>query len=232
MTLRQNYGEFDLEDYYIRSTNIYRTIETSRGVLAGWRNGSEAEIDIFVEGETRKEFMYPNGELPFIGKGTQWIWEAPGLDKSIQEMNEKILKTLDIDFQNDFSGRHPIYLRDDITARWEHGFKIDSPKFTSEQLDLVMPFIQKCSADLLNLIGRDTPEGEKKMMPMVSGRLLHYIMNLESKISILGAHDTTGWTMRVRLFVVNVTLFSRSNVNGTESVSRSQLAMASILCSY
>ena len=99
---------------------------------------------------------------------------------------------MEIDFQNDFSGRHPIYLRDDITARWEHGFKIDSPKFTSEQLDLVTPFIQKCSADLLNLIGRDTPEGEKKMMPMVSGRLLHYIMNLDSKISILGAHDTTG----------------------------------------
>ena len=75
----------------IRSTNIYRTIETSRGVLAGWRNGSEAEIDIFVEGETKKEFMYPNGALPFIGKGTQWIWEAPGLDKDIREMNEKIL---------------------------------------------------------------------------------------------------------------------------------------------
>merc|ERR1712131_27728 len=72
--LRQNYGEFDLDDYYIRSTNIYRTIETSRGVLAGWRNGSEAQIDIFVEGETKKEFMYPNGELPFIGKGKHWIW--------------------------------------------------------------------------------------------------------------------------------------------------------------
>ena len=146
-------------------------------------------------------------------------------------MNEKILNTLDINFENDFSGRHPIYLRDDITARWEHGFEINSPKFTSQQLDLVMPFIQKCSADLLNLIGRDTPEGEKKMMPMVSGRLLHYIMNLESKISILGAHDTTGFNPEV-LVLINVKLFSGSNVNGTESVSRSELTMAPFLCSH
>lgn len=199
--LRKTYGEFDTEDFFIRSTNIYRTIETSRGVLAGWKNGTPSNVTIFVEDDDKKEFLYPNGKLPFIGKGTQWIWEAPGLDPNIQILNKQILKTLNIDFESDFSGRNPIYLRDDITARWEHGFTIDSPFFKPDQLNSVMPLIQKSAADLLNLIGRDTPENELKLMPMVSGRLLDFISKLQSRISILGAHDTTVGPMLTALKV-------------------------------
>lgn len=191
--LRRTYGEFAVEDYYIRSTNIYRTIETARGVLAGWRDGAELidPVPIFVEADTSNEFMYPNGELPYVGKGTKWIWEAPGLDDEILKMNKIIIDKLKVDFESDFSGRHPIYLRDDITARWEHGFSIESELFSADDLNEVMPLIQKCSADLLNLIGRDSKENEQKLMPMVSGRLLDFIVNQKSKVSILGAHDTT-----------------------------------------
>ena len=55
--------------------------------------------------------MYPNGEMPFAGKSMRWIWEAPGLDSEIQKMNKTIMETLKIDFESDFSGRNPIYLR-------------------------------------------------------------------------------------------------------------------------
>lgn len=55
--------------------------------------------------------MYPNGDMPFAGKAMRWIWEAPGLDADIKQMNEKIMNTLKIDFDKDFSGRNPIYLR-------------------------------------------------------------------------------------------------------------------------
>ena len=158
--------------------------------------------------------MYPNGDMPFAGKAMRWIWEAPGLDADIKQMNEKIMNTLKIDFEKDFSGRNPIYLRqvgavfdrsnildirDDITARWEHDFKIESPNFTAEDLNSVMPLIQKCAADLLASIGVDCDRVKDQTMPTISGRLLDYITKTSSKYTILGAHDTTGKYLSVFL---------------------------------
>ena len=191
--LKQRYGPVTSDQVYIRSTNIYRTIETARGVYCGWRNGEvDPTKEIFVEGDNSNEFMFPNGEMPYAGKQMKWIWEAPGLNEEIRKLNEDILATLKVDFDSDFSGRHPIYLRDDITARWEHDFEINSDKFTKQDLDRVMPKIQKCAADLLYLIGCDSERMEKETMPIVSGRLLDYITRTTSKYAILGAHDTTG----------------------------------------
>ena len=36
--LRKAYGPVSNDDVYIRSTNIYRTIETARGVFVGWND--------------------------------------------------------------------------------------------------------------------------------------------------------------------------------------------------
>jgi len=191
--LREAYGPVSNDDVYIRSTNIYRTIETARGVFVGWNDAQSTGTvkPIFVEGDHKSEFMYPNGEMPFAGKSMRWIWEAPGLDSEIQKLNKTILETLKIDFDNDFSGRNPIYLRDDITARWEHGFKIESPNFTQQDLEGVMPLIQKCAADLLAKIGNDSDRVREASMATISGRLLDYITKTDNKYTILGAHDTT-----------------------------------------
>jgi len=190
--LRRQYGAVNPDQVYIRSTNIYRTIETSRGVFCGWNEATTGAVkSIFVEGEHKNEFMYPNGDMPFAGKSMRWIWEAPGLDPEIAKMNEQIMKTLKIDFDGDFSGRNPIYLRDDITARWEHGFAIDSPNFTQAELESVMPLIQQCAADLLAKIGDDNDRVREAAMATISGRLLDYITNTPDKFTILGAHDTT-----------------------------------------
>ena len=49
--LRKAYGPVNSDDVYIRSTNIYRTIETARGVFCGWNDAvsTGSEKPIYVE---------------------------------------------------------------------------------------------------------------------------------------------------------------------------------------
>ena len=47
--LRKTYGPVSNDDVYIRSTNIYRTIETARGVFVGW---NDAQVKNFASTRT------------------------------------------------------------------------------------------------------------------------------------------------------------------------------------
>lgn len=184
--------EFSPAEVYVRSTNIWRTIESAKCLIAGLFQQKQKEIVPIVTAEAEAEILYPNFHgcklLKILG-GPRWAESStlPDIAADLQSIHEAlgIAAHQQVDF---------ILIRDDMVARETHGLPcppaLDSWKNKVEQRAVDMmcyiynpskrESLQLCVGPLLHMLLVNIEDKLQKAPPETSRKLFLY-----------SVHDTT-----------------------------------------
>ncbi|MEQ2286466.1 hypothetical protein AMECASPLE_002795 [Ameca splendens] len=179
-------------EVYVRSTNIVRTIESARCLIAGLFQQKQKDIVSILTTEAESEILYPNYQgckLLKVLLSPRWaeVSTLPGIAADLQS----ILSALGIEAHQhvDF-----ILIRDDMVARETHG--LPSPPVLSSWRNTV----EERAVDMICHLYE--PSRREKLQLSV-GALLHVLLdNIEKKLEgssaeanrklfLYSAHDTT-----------------------------------------
>ncbi|XP_019622455.1 PREDICTED: lysophosphatidic acid phosphatase type 6-like isoform X1 [Branchiostoma belcheri] len=188
--------EYNPQQVYVRSTNIKRTIESARCVLAGMfgnsQSGKEDPIRIYTS-QVNKEIFWPNyvhcGHL-----GAFWKTAWGLLDTALPGYREdrlKLQRILGIEEARQFN----IFgLRDELTARKAHGLPI--PESLAALEDVVEQRATQCMAALVSGI----EDGHSHALRLSTGPVIDLLtknmlraQNTDNchKLHLYSGHDTT-----------------------------------------
>ncbi|MED6238218.1 hypothetical protein ATANTOWER_013132 [Ataeniobius toweri] len=179
-------------EVYVRSTNIVRTIESARCLIAGLFQQKQKDIVSILTTEAESEILYPNYhgcKLLKVLLSPRWaeVSTLPGIAADLQS----ILSALGIEAHQhvDF-----ILIRDDMVARETHG--LPSPPVLSSWRNTV----EERAVDMICHLYE--PRRREKLQLSV-GALFHMLLdNIEKKLEgssaeanrklfLYSAHDTT-----------------------------------------
>ncbi|KAM4731094.1 lysophosphatidic acid phosphatase type 6 [Anableps anableps] len=183
---------FTPTEVYVRSTNIIRTIESAKCLIAGLFQQKQKDIVSIQTTEAENEILYPNYHGCKLLKdlsGPRWAESStlPGIAADLQS----ILSALGIAAHQhvDF-----ILIRDDMVARETHG--LSSPPV----LSFLRNTVEERAVDMMCHLYE--PSKREKLQLSV-GALLHMLLdNIEKKLQdnsaegnrklfLYSAHDTT-----------------------------------------
>ncbi|KAJ0070248.1 hypothetical protein NL108_007597, partial [Boleophthalmus pectinirostris] len=199
--LRQRYIEdspflspaFSPAEVYVRSTNIWRTIESAKCLVAGLFQQKQKEILPILTTDAETEILYPNFRgcklLKILG-GPRWAESSALPDiaadlRSIQEALGIAAVAQKVDF---------ILIRDDMVARETHGLPCPPA------LDTWRNKVEQRAVDMMCYIYN--PE-KRESLQLCVGPLLHIVLsNIEDKLQraslepnrkllLYSVHDTT-----------------------------------------
>uniref|UniRef100_A0A6Q2X7K5 Acid phosphatase 6, lysophosphatidic n=1 Tax=Esox lucius TaxID=8010 RepID=A0A6Q2X7K5_ESOLU len=181
---------FSPAEVYVRSTNIVRTIESAKCLVAGLFQQSQKDIVPIVTTEAESEILYPNYygcRLLKLLSGHRWTESStlPDIAADLKGIQSAlgIASHQRVDF---------ILIRDDMVARKAHGLPcppiLDSWRNTVEQRAVEM-------------ICHIYEPSKRENLQLCVGPLLHTLMgNIENKLQgsepsrklfLYSAHDTT-----------------------------------------
>ncbi|XP_021162945.2 lysophosphatidic acid phosphatase type 6 isoform X1 [Fundulus heteroclitus] len=180
-------------EVYVRSTNIVRTIESARCLIAGLFQQKQKDVVSILTTEAESEILYPNYhgcQLLKLLVGPRWaeLSTLPGVAADLQS----ILSALGIAAHQhvDF-----ILIRDDMVARETHGLPV--PPALSSWRDTV-------EERAVDMICHLYEPGKREALQLSVGALLHMLLdNMEKKLEdssaeansrklfLYSAHDTT-----------------------------------------
>lgn len=198
--LRQRYIEersflfpaFNPAEVYVRSTNIWRTIESAKCLVAGLFQQKQKDVVPILTTEAEAEILYPNFygcKLLKILGGHRWAESStlPDIAADLQSIQEAlgIAAHQQVDF---------ILIRDDMVARETHGLPcppvLDTWRNKVEQraVDMICYIynpskresLQLCVGPLLNLLLLNIEE-----------KLQETSLDPNKKLFLYSAHDTT-----------------------------------------
>ncbi|TWW80926.1 lysophosphatidic acid phosphatase type 6 [Takifugu flavidus] len=199
-TLRTRYIEekqflspaFNLAEVYVRSTNIVRTIESAKCLVAGLFQQEQRDVVTILTEAAESEVLYPNYHGCKMLKmlcGHRWMESStlPDVAADLQSIQRAL--GIATDQRVDF-----VLIRDDMVARQAHGLPcppaLDTWKDTIEQRAVDM----MCHLYKPNL---------RETLQLSVGPLLHILLsNIEEKVQgtsseperklfLYSAHDTT-----------------------------------------
>ncbi|KAL0963431.1 hypothetical protein UPYG_G00306340 [Umbra pygmaea] len=181
---------FSPKEVYVRSTNIVRTIESAKCLVAGLFQQSQKDIVPIVTAKAVSEILYPNYHgcrlLRLLGSHR---WAESSTLPDIAADLKGILRALGIssDQRVDF-----ILIRDDMVARKAHG--LACPPI----LDTWRNTVEQRAVEMLCHIYEPS---KRENLQLCVGPLLHTLMsNIEDKLEgleprrklfLYSAHDTT-----------------------------------------
>uniref|UniRef100_A0A3Q2CZC7 Acid phosphatase 6, lysophosphatidic n=1 Tax=Cyprinodon variegatus TaxID=28743 RepID=A0A3Q2CZC7_CYPVA len=183
---------FTSAEVYVRSTNIVRTIESAKCLIAGLFQQKQKDIVSILTTEAESEILYPNYhgcKLLKVLSGPRWaeLSTLPGIASDLQS----ILSALGIAAHQhvDF-----ILIRDDMVARETHGLPIP-PVLNSWR--------NKVEDRAVDMMCRLYEPSKRLTLQLSVGSLLHLLLdNIEKKLQdssaeanrklfLYSAHDTT-----------------------------------------
>lgn len=198
--MRQRYIEdnsflspaFNPAEVYVRSTNIWRTIESAKCLVAGLFQQKQKEIVPIVTAEAEAEILYPNFQgcklLKILG-GPRWAESStlPDIAADLQSIHEAlgIAAHQQVDF---------ILIRDDMVARETHG--LPCPPV----LDTWRNKVEQRAVDMICYIYNPS---KRESLQLCVGPILHMLLgNIEDKLQkasaepnrklfLYSVHDTT-----------------------------------------
>ncbi|XP_072300633.1 lysophosphatidic acid phosphatase type 6 [Eucyclogobius newberryi] len=198
--LRQRYIEdssflspaFSPAEVYVRSTNIWRTIESAKCLVAGLFQQKQTEIVPILTTEAEAEILYPNFHgcklLKILG-GHRWAQSSmlPDIAADLQSIQEAlgIAAHQQVDF---------ILIRDDMVARETHG--LPCPPV----LDTWRNKVEQRAVDMMCYVYNPS---KRESLQLCVGPLLHILLvNIEDKLQrvlqepnrrlfLYSVHDTT-----------------------------------------
>lgn len=198
--LRQRYIEdgsllspaFSPAEVYVRSTNIWRTIESAKCLVAGLFQQKQKEVVPIVTAEAEAEILYPNFHgcklLKILG-GPRWAESStlPDIAADLQSIHEAlgIAAHQQVDF---------ILIRDDMVARETHGLPCPPA------LDTWRNKVEQRAVDMMCYIYNPS---KRESLQLCVGPLLHMLLvNIEDKLQtpslkpnrklfLYSVHDTT-----------------------------------------
>lgn len=183
---------FSPAEVYVRSTNIVRTIESAKCLVAGLFQQKQIEIVPIVTTEAESEILYPNYQgckmLKIIG-GHRWA-ESSTLPDIVADL-QSIQSALGVAAHQhlDF-----ILIRDDMVARETHG--LPCPPV----LDTWRDTVERRAVDTICYVFEPS---KRESLQLCVGPLLHILLaNIEEKLQgtssepnrklfLYSAHDTT-----------------------------------------
>ncbi|XP_066497069.1 lysophosphatidic acid phosphatase type 6 [Hoplias malabaricus] len=183
---------FNDKEVYIRSTNIVRTIDSAKCLVAGLFQQRQIDIVPILTVEAEKEVLYPNYYgCQLLKQRTGYRWAESSTLPDIASDLQSIQKALGVQSQKrlDF-----ILIRDDMVARETHGLPcpavLDSWRTTVEQraVDMICHIyeprnrenIQLCVGPLLHILVNN-------MEMKAQGSAL----DKDRKLYLYSVHDTT-----------------------------------------
>lgn len=184
--------EFTSAEVYVRSTNIWRTIESAKCLVAGLFQQRQKEIVPIETVEAGDEILYPNFHgcklLKILG-GPRWAESStlPDIAADLQSIHEAlgIAAHQQVDF---------ILIRDDMVARETHGLPCPPA------LDTWRNKVEQRAVDMMCYIYNPS---QRESLQLCVGPLLHILLSniednlqkssseLSRKLFLYSAHDTT-----------------------------------------
>ncbi|KAI4896960.1 hypothetical protein NFI96_017926 [Prochilodus magdalenae] len=200
MRLRKRYMQdvafltpsFNHKEVYIRSTNIVRTIDSAKCLVAGLFQQQQTDIVSILTEKAEREILYPNYygcKLLKLRSGYRWAESSTLPD--IAEDLQSIQSALGIQSHHrvDF-----ILIRDDMVARETHGLPCPAV------LDSWRARVEQRAVDMMYHI---YDPGNRENLQLCVGPFLHILLNnMETKIQasaldkdrklfLYSVHDTT-----------------------------------------
>ncbi|KAK7939252.1 hypothetical protein WMY93_002578 [Mugilogobius chulae] len=184
---------FSPAEVYVRSTNIWRTIESAKCLVAGLFEQKQKEIVSIVTAEAEAEILYPNFHvcklLKTLGGVHRWAESSmlPDIAADLQSIHEALGITAhqQVDF---------ILIRDDMVARETHGLPCPPA------LDTWRNKVEQRAIDMICYVYNP---GQRESLKLCVGPLLHILLvNIEDKLQkvlqepnrklfLYSVHDTT-----------------------------------------
>lgn len=183
---------FNPKEVYIRSTNIVRTIESAKCLVAGLFQQEQAGVVSILTDKAEKEVLYPNYHGCKLLKmliGNRWAESStlPDIAADLQNIQEDL--GVDAQQRLDF-----ILIRDDMVARETHGLPLPTV------LEQWRSTIEQRAVDMIYHIYEPS---KRQNLQMCVGPLLNMLVtNMEDKIQsspskqdrklfLYSVHDTT-----------------------------------------
>lgn len=183
---------FNPKEVYIRSTNIVRTIESAKCLVAGLFQQEQAGVVSILTDKAEKEVLYPNYhgcKLLKLLIGNRWAESStlPDIAADLQNIQEDL--GVDAQQRLDF-----ILIRDDMVARETHGLPLPTV------LEQWRSTIEQRAVDMIYHIYEPS---KRQNLQMCVGPLLNMLVtNMEDKIQsspskqdrklfLYSVHDTT-----------------------------------------
>ncbi|KAM6934228.1 lysophosphatidic acid phosphatase type 6 [Xenentodon cancila] len=183
---------FNPDEVYVRSTNIVRTIESARCLVAGLFQQKQKEIVPILTTEAESEILYPNYHGCKLLKALashRWAESAtlPDIAEDLQSIQSAlgIAAHKHVDF---------ILIRDDMVARETHG--LPSPPE-------LHPWRNKVEQRAVDMMCHIYEPSKRENLQLCVGPFLHILLdNIEEKLQgsssepdrklfLYSAHDTT-----------------------------------------
>ncbi|CAL9690183.1 unnamed protein product [Knipowitschia caucasica] len=184
--------EFTPAEVYVRSTNIWRTIQSAKCLVAGLFQQNQKEALPILTTGAEAEILYPNFQgcklLKIVG-GHRWADSStlPDIAADLQSIQKAlgIAAHQQVDF---------ILIRDDMVARETHGLPCPPA------LDSWRDKVEQRAVDMMNYIYNPS---QRESLQLCVGSLLHiFLINIENKLQkvlqepnrklfLYSAHDTT-----------------------------------------
>ncbi|XP_063070027.1 lysophosphatidic acid phosphatase type 6 [Engraulis encrasicolus] len=183
---------FTPAEVYIRSTNIVRTIESAKCLVAGLFQQKQTGTVPILTSQAETEILYPNYhgcKLLRLLSGHRWAESAklPDIAKDIKEIQGDL--GIPLEKEVDF-----ILIRDDMVARQTHGLACPP------QLDNWKSKVEQRAVDMIYHVYEPSKKGN---LQLCVGPLLHTMLsNMEEKVQgtssephrklfLYSVHDTT-----------------------------------------
>uniref|UniRef100_A0A665U295 Acid phosphatase 6, lysophosphatidic n=1 Tax=Echeneis naucrates TaxID=173247 RepID=A0A665U295_ECHNA len=183
---------FSPAEVYVRSTNIVRTIESAKCLIAGLFQQKQKDIVHILTTEAESEILYPNYHgcklLKIVGSH-RWAESStlPDIAADLQSIQEAlgIAAHQNVDF---------ILIRDDMVARETHGLPCPS---------VLSTWRNKVEQRAVDMICHVFEPSKRENLQLCVGLLLHTLLtNFEEKLQgtssesnrkllLYSAHDTT-----------------------------------------
>ncbi|XP_052004599.1 lysophosphatidic acid phosphatase type 6-like [Xyrauchen texanus] len=183
---------FNPKEVYIRSTNIVRTIESAKCLVAGLFQQEQAGVVSILTEKAEKEVLYPNYhgcKLLGLLTGPRWAESSTLPDIAADLQSIQCALGVDPHQRLDF-----ILIRDDMVARETHGLPIPTA------LEHWRNIVEQRAVDMINHIYEPS---KRQNLQMCVGPLFQLLItNIEDKVQgitsypdrklfLYSVHDTT-----------------------------------------
>uniref|UniRef100_H3D8V2 Acid phosphatase 6, lysophosphatidic n=1 Tax=Tetraodon nigroviridis TaxID=99883 RepID=H3D8V2_TETNG len=184
---------FSLAEVYVRSTNIVRTIESAKCLVAGLFQQEQEDVLTILTEAAESEVLYPNYhgcKMLKILCGHRWTESStlPDIAADLQSIHRAL--GIAADQRVDF-----VLIRDDMVARQAHGLPCPPA------LDTWKSTIEQRAVDMMSHLYQPN---KREALQLSVGPLLHILLsNMEEKVQgsssepgsrklfLYSAHDTT-----------------------------------------
>ncbi|XP_012692707.2 lysophosphatidic acid phosphatase type 6 [Clupea harengus] len=185
-------SSFSPAEVYVRSTNIVRTIESAKCLVAGLFQQKQADVVPILTAEAEKEILYPNYHgcnLLRLLSGHRWAESStlPAIAEDLKSIQDAL--GIPVNQRVDF-----ILIRDDMVARETHGLACPS------ELVSWRAIVERRAVDMIYHIYEPS---KRENLQLCVGPLLHTMMaNMDEKVKgvspepnrklfLYSVHDTT-----------------------------------------